>query len=78
MPSWKKLIVSGSDANLNSLSVTQNVTAAGFSGSFSGSFQGNGSGLTGIVFDIGSAASYSEAFTIQTTGVSICSSLRYG
>lgn len=48
MPSWKKVIVSGSDANLNSLSVTQDVTAAGFSGSFSGSFQGDGSGLTGI------------------------------
>lgn len=48
MPSWKKLLVSGSDATLNSLQVTTNVTAAGFSGSFSGSFQGDGSGLTGL------------------------------
>jgi len=65
MPSWKKLIVSGSDANLNSLSVTQNVTAAGFSGSFSGSFQGDGSGLTGIFFDIGDKTTYAETFSNQ-------------
>jgi hypothetical protein len=49
MPSWKKLIVSGSDANLNSLSVVQSVIAAEFSGSFSGSFQGDGSELVNIV-----------------------------
>jgi hypothetical protein len=67
MPSWKKLLVSGSDATLNSLSVTQDVTAAGFSGSFSGSFQGDGSGLTGILFDIGDAASFSAPFTSQLT-----------
>jgi hypothetical protein len=33
MPSWKKVIVSGSDANLNSLSVTTSVTAASLTGS---------------------------------------------
>jgi hypothetical protein len=37
MPNWKKLIVSGSDASLNSLNVTTNVTAQSFTGSFSGS-----------------------------------------
>ena len=42
MPNWKKLIVSGSDAALNSLEVSH------ASGSFSGSFQGDGSGITGI------------------------------
>jgi hypothetical protein len=36
MPNWKKLIVSGSDAVLNSLSVTTNVIAASFTGSLSG------------------------------------------
>ncbi len=40
MPNWKKLIVSGSDAALSSLNVTNAVTA-----SF---FVGDGSGLTGI------------------------------
>lgn len=42
MPNWKKVIVSGSDASLNSLEVNH------ASGSFSGSFQGDGSGITGI------------------------------
>ena len=41
MPNWKKVIVSGSDASLNTLNVN------GASGSFSGSFQGDGSQLTG-------------------------------
>lgn len=48
MPTWKKVIVSGSDAHL--ASVTASVFHGGsFSGSFSGSFQGSGAGLTGIV-----------------------------
>ena len=42
MASWKKLIVSGGDANL------ANVVATTVSSSFSGSFQGDGSGLTGV------------------------------
>jgi hypothetical protein len=33
MPNWKKVIVSGSDASLNSLTVTENVTAASLTGS---------------------------------------------
>jgi hypothetical protein len=48
MPNWKKLIVSGSDAALSSLTVTNEVTASSYTGSFSGSFNGDGSGLTGI------------------------------
>lgn len=36
MPSWKKLITSGSDAYLNSLNVANSVTASFFSGSFIG------------------------------------------
>lgn len=50
MPSWKRVIVSGSDARLNSLTVDGGVTASRFNGgTFSGSFSGDGSGLTGIV-----------------------------
>ena len=52
MSTWKKVIVSGSAAELLNVTAsaanitTLNVTAG--SGSFSGSFQGDGSGLTGV------------------------------
>ena len=52
MATWKKVIVSGSAAELSNITAsaanitTLNVTAG--SGSFSGSFQGNGAGLTGV------------------------------
>jgi len=36
MPSWKKVIVSGSDASLNSLNVATNVVAQSFTGSLQG------------------------------------------
>ena len=48
MPNWKKLIVSGSDAALSSLTVTNEVTASSYTGSFSGSFSGDGRNLTNI------------------------------
>jgi hypothetical protein len=41
---WKKIIVSGSNAELNSLNVTTNVTAS----FFTGSFVGDGTGITGL------------------------------
>jgi hypothetical protein len=63
MPSWKKLITSGSDANLNSLYVKNSVTAS----VFSGSFVGDGSGLTNISVDIGELASFSQPFTNVNT-----------
>lgn len=36
MPSWKKVIVSGSDASLNSINVATNVVAQSFTGSLFG------------------------------------------
>jgi len=36
MPNWKKVIVSGSDASLNSLTVTTNIVAQSFTGSLQG------------------------------------------
>jgi hypothetical protein len=57
MPNWKKLIVSGSDATLNSLEVVH------ASGSFSGSFQGDGSNLTGIE---DSTVGYSNLITLAS------------
>tara|TARA_R110000803_G_scaffold40075_3_gene86311 strand:+ start:589 stop:2853 length:2265 start_codon:yes stop_codon:yes gene_type:complete len=59
MPNWKKLIVSGSDATLNSLSVSH------ASGSFSGSFQGDGSQLSGIT--VNAATTVEDSFTSQTS-----------
>ena len=43
MPNWKKVLVSGSNASLNSLYVTNAVTASIFSGSFTGSLFGTAS-----------------------------------
>jgi hypothetical protein len=57
MPNWKKVVVSGSDATLNSLEVVH------ASGSFSGSFQGDGSGLTGVE---ASAVGFSNNVTFST------------
>ena len=44
MPNWKKVITSGSNAELNKLVVDTHISAS----LFSGSFYGDGSGLTGI------------------------------
>lgn len=52
MASWKKVIVSGSDAAFNSVAVGSNqaisTTSARLTGSFTGSFAGDGSSLTGV------------------------------
>jgi hypothetical protein len=58
MATWKKVIVSGSNAELNQLNVQPNQQISGsaartfLSGSFSGSFQGDGSALTGLVTNL--------------------------
>ena len=55
MATWKKVIVSGSNASLNQVNVSTNQQISGsavdtrLSGSFSGSFSGDGSALTGVV-----------------------------
>ena len=57
MAAWKKLIYSGSDAELNNLDVLK------ASGSFSGSYQGDGSNLTGIN---ASSVGYSNLITLTS------------
>lgn len=59
MPNWKKLIVSGSSANLSDLSVTNAVTA-----SF---FKGDGSALTNISAGVTEQATISDSFTNVTS-----------
>ena len=56
MPNWKKLIVSGSDASLNTLTVNNAVTA--------GSFVGDGSGLTNVSTG---TTRYTETLTGQSS-----------
>jgi len=69
MASWKKIIVSGSDAALNSLSVSNNVVATSFTGSLSGNATsattvnivgtGNTDALYNLVFVTGSSGNES-------------------
>ena len=81
MATWKKVIVSGSNAELNSVKVQSNQQISGsaahtfLSGSFSGSFQGDGSGLTGLATtlrvtgSVGSGSVYllDQAFSVLGT-----------
>jgi drug/metabolite transporter superfamily protein YnfA len=61
MPNWKKLIVSGSDATLNNLNVTNAVTAS--------YFKGDGSGLSNVTTTIAEIASKPDTFTNTTSKV---------
>jgi hypothetical protein len=59
MPNWKKLIVSGSDASLNSLTVNGAIAAT--------SFSGDGSGLTNISAQVAEQATVVDSFTSVTS-----------
>jgi len=61
MPSWKKLITSGSNATLSSLSIDNQITGSSFTGSFTGSYSGDGSDLSGI-----SSTGYSNLITLSS------------
>ena len=69
MPSWKKLITSGSNATLSSLSVDNQITGSSYTGSFTGSYQGDGSDLTGInPFPFTGSASILGDLTLDSPG----------
>jgi len=76
MPNWKKVIISGSDASVSSLSTSGAITnasavgASHLTGSFTGSYQGDGSNLTGIEAGIFAATGSIQATTntVQVTG----------
>ncbi len=70
MATWKKVIVSGSNAEVNKININggnQQISGSAadtrLSGSFSGSFSGDGSNLTGVVATAGSALSQSTGIT---------------
>ena len=59
MPNWKKLIVSGSDASLNNITVNNAVTAS--------YFVGDGSALTNISAEVTEQVTISDSFTSVTS-----------
>ena len=62
---WKKIVVSGSTAQLSTLNVDSSIEASTLSGSFSGSYVGNGSGLTNLT--IAQTSTAVSNFTSQTS-----------
>ena len=81
MPSWKKLIVSGSNATVSSLFVANQVTGSSFTGSFTGSYSGDGSNLTGIsVIGSSNPSTFTSNFTTTSYQVFIsnqCTEFEY-
>lgn len=75
MATWKKVIVSGSNAVLNQVNVgtNQQITTTALttflSGSFSGSFQGDGSQLTGLVSSLQISGSYNGNITSGSVAI---------
>ena len=57
MPNWKKLIVSGSDATLNSLDITNGLSITGSAGILSGSLTINGPNYAAFTVNNSSASS---------------------
>ena len=66
MPSWKKVIVSGSDASLNSINVATNVVAQSFTGSLFGTASFAVSASHAILADSSSQAT-SASFAISSS-----------
>lgn len=65
MPNWRKVVVSGSDAVLNSLYVTGSVTASAFTGAYTGSLFGTSSWAQNAISS-SYAVSSSYAFTASS------------
>ena len=75
MPSWRKLLTTGADADLGNLNVINAVTASFFTGSlFTGSFAGDGSLLTDVDISVIEVATVYDTFTSVTTK-NLCSGL---
>jgi hypothetical protein len=75
MPSWKKVVASGSDASFSSVSVDTYVSASSFKGSFTGSLEGTASqaisssyALTASYALNGGAAGFPFSGSAQITG----------
>jgi len=86
LPTWKKIIVSGSDAHITSLSASVSIGVGNnqiigitqattyITGSFTGSFTGNGSGLTNL-----NSASYSTtaSYALNSMSASFATTASY-
>ena len=70
MPSWKKIIASGSDASFSSATVDTYVSASSFKGSFTGSLFGTASQALTASYLVGAAAAVGFPYTgsAQITG----------
>jgi len=80
MPNWKKLIVSGSDASLNSLTVTTNVNAQSFTGSLQGtsSWASNAQTASSATLFTISSSLYSAQGRGISAGTTVISSISTG
>ena len=65
MPNWKKVIVSGSDASLSSLTTSGNVSGSSESTGSFGKVLGDGSDLAGIM----SIATIERGIVVGTTNI---------
>lgn len=67
MPNWKKLIVSGSDASLNSLTVATNVNAQSFTGSLFGTSSWSQNALVALTASYAATASSAALFNLSSS-----------
>lgn len=75
MPSWKKVIVSGSNASLNSLTVATNVTAQSFTGSLQGTASWANNALTASYITASNVYGPYGSNSVLTSSLAISSSL---
>ena len=68
MPSWKKVVASGSDASFSSATVDTFVSASSFRGSFTGSLFGTASQALTASYLLGYASSFPFTGSAQITG----------
>jgi len=68
MPSWKKIIASGSDASFSSATVDTYVSASSFKGSFTGSLFGTSSQALTASYLLGYTSGFPYSGSAQITG----------
>ena len=69
MPNWKKVIVSGSNASLNSLSVSTSITATSFTGSLQGTSSWANNAISASYFSGSISNSVSASYALTASFV---------